>query len=207
VREFACPAADRRSVWFSDGDELAVAKDGVVTVMNAAGEVLGRASTGFEEVVAVAVSSYRLVVRGRDKPGGKPSTLAYALPGGIALDEGWARRSRSQPPDPRDDEEVALPWENVIEMAREYGGLRKVESGFERSGHRRACAIASSPDSSLGAAGGPSGDIRIVTLWNGQKRAAFRGHTTEVTALAFTRDDTLLASGGADLTIKLWKWY
>ncbi len=52
-----------------------------------------------------------------------------------------------------------------------------------------------------------TGDAQgVVRLWSidGSLQREFRGHTAEVLALACSRDGRLLASGGADQTIRLW---
>ncbi|HEY7426698.1 MAG TPA: serine/threonine-protein kinase [Gemmataceae bacterium] len=52
-----------------------------------------------------------------------------------------------------------------------------------------------------------SGDQHTVKIWDvasGELRAAFPGHTGDVTALAFASDGRMLASGSADQTVRLW---
>jgi WD40 repeat protein len=51
------------------------------------------------------------------------------------------------------------------------------------------------------------GGDRMVKLWDiagGKLKATLEGHTSEVTAVAFNRDRTLLASGSRDKTVKIW---
>ena len=54
------------------------------------------------------------------------------------------------------------------------------------------------------AAGLYSGDIVVLDAVTGLRRSVLSGHKGCVTSLTFSLDGTLLASGGADRTIKLW---
>jgi WD40 repeat protein/uncharacterized caspase-like protein len=63
--------------------------------------------------------------------------------------------------------------------------------------------VAFSPDGRLGA----RGHGRLITVWNvttGEDVAEFRGHTSDVTTLAFTADGRSLISGGHDGAVRIW---
>jgi WD40 repeat protein/mono/diheme cytochrome c family protein len=63
-------------------------------------------------------------------------------------------------------------------------------------------AIAFSPDGSLIACGGESGEVRIFKTGNGQRVAIIKGDHGPVFALAFTADGKNLATGGFDGRIR-----
>jgi choline-sulfatase len=52
--------------------------------------------------------------------------------------------------------------------------------------------------------GRADGGVRIWSAPNGQRRHTLRGHEGRVWSVAFSPDETLLASGGADSSIYLW---
>jgi WD40 repeat protein len=64
-------------------------------------------------------------------------------------------------------------------------------------------AIAFSPDGSLIACGGESGEVRIFKTENGQRVTTIKGEHGPVFALAFTADGKNLATGGFDGKIRL----
>lgn len=71
-------------------------------------------------------------------------------------------------------------------------------------------ALAISPDGRLLAAGGrntnghPERNLDLWELPSGKSRGMLRGHTDAVSSLAFSADDSILASGSRDGTVKLW---
>ena len=73
-------------------------------------------------------------------------------------------------------------------------------SGF--SGAVRAVAF--SPDSTLLAAGGDDGTIRLWAELTGQPRGVLTGTGGAVRSVAFNPDGTQLASGGEDNAVRLW---
>jgi WD40 repeat protein len=64
-------------------------------------------------------------------------------------------------------------------------------------------AVAFSPDGTLVACGGQSGDVRIFKTENGQRVTAIKGNHGPVFALAFSADGRHLATGGFDGKIRL----
>ena len=64
-------------------------------------------------------------------------------------------------------------------------------------------AIAFSPDGTLIACGGESGEVRILKTENGQRSAQIKGDHGPVFALAFTADGKQLAAAGYDGRIRL----
>ena len=47
--------------------------------------------------------------------------------------------------------------------------------------------------------------IKLWDIEHGNLRFTFRGHTSAVKSLAFSADEKLLASGGRDGTVRLWR--
>jgi WD40 repeat protein len=64
--------------------------------------------------------------------------------------------------------------------------------------------LAVSADGKWAAVGEENGKIKIFDLSNGQISKTLTGHTTAVTGVAFTADNSKLASGSTDKTFKLW---
>ncbi len=64
--------------------------------------------------------------------------------------------------------------------------------------------MAISPSNSILATGAHNNFISIFEIATGKERFVLWGHLTSPSALAFTRDDRTLASGGTDGTVKLW---
>jgi len=61
-----------------------------------------------------------------------------------------------------------------------------------------------SPDGTLLAAGSGN-DVLLRAASDGTLVTTLSGHSAAITALAFSRDGAMLASGSADFTVKLWK--
>lgn len=64
--------------------------------------------------------------------------------------------------------------------------------------------IARAPGSSLVAAGAADGSIRLFNLDDGSSDVLLKGHRSEVTALRFNADGSLLVSGGKDTNVVVW---
>jgi hypothetical protein len=75
----------------------------------------------------------------------------------------------------------------------------------------KGTALGFSPDSKLLAVAGEEPhnsrnlvELRLVEVASGQDVCRFRGHSADVTAVAFSFDGRLLASGGGDANVVLW---
>lgn len=66
-------------------------------------------------------------------------------------------------------------------------------------------AIALTPDDGTVAAGTPSGRVRVIQLAETSEPPATEAHSGEVTAVAFNHDGSLLATGGKDRSVCLWR--
>lgn len=95
--------------------------------------------------------------------------------------------------------------ERLEELRQEFGlgntwGDRSAVTTFST---KDITAVAIKPDGSQILTGGAN----TVTLWDDQGTAlkTLQGHQGSITALAFSADGELIASGSADQTIKLWK--
>jgi len=64
--------------------------------------------------------------------------------------------------------------------------------------------LAFSPDTSLVAAGGINGEIRLLDVQSGKSLASLKGHSEFIHSLTFSRDGALLASGSRDGTARIW---
>jgi transcription initiation factor TFIID subunit 5 len=68
-----------------------------------------------------------------------------------------------------------------------------------------ATSLAFSPDGASLAAGCDDGSIAVWDLGSAQAQAQLAGHTSAVHTLAWSHGSgTVLASGGADCTVRLW---
>lgn len=78
---------------------------------------------------------------------------------------------------------------------------------FGNSAGGYAC-LAFSPDGRTlvaGKAGPLAGEVVIWDLQDGRRRSVRTGHTQVVNAVAFSPDGRMLATGGQDGTVQLWK--
>ncbi len=66
-------------------------------------------------------------------------------------------------------------------------------------------ALALAPDDSLAVAGTQNGKLRAIRLGDRQELTAAAAHPGGLTAAAFSRDGSLLATGGRDRVVRLWK--
>jgi WD40 repeat protein len=66
-------------------------------------------------------------------------------------------------------------------------------------------AVALSRDETLAVVGTQGGRIRVVRVPDGEPLTDLQGHNDEVTSVAISRDDRLLATGSLDRTIRLWQ--
>lgn len=97
--------------------------------------------------------------------------------------------------------------ERLEELRQEFGlgvtwGDRSLVSTLKPP-NADITAVAMSPDGSQVILGGPD----AATLWEtkGTYLRTFKGHQGPITALAFSADGEIIASGSADQTIKLWQ--
>jgi len=81
-------------------------------------------------------------------------------------------------------------------------GRRPGPSHLDVSQTGLPCAV--SPDASFVVGTGPDHAVRIWDAATGQPRAAFTGHTEQVTACAVSADGSLVVSASADGTVRLW---
>jgi WD40 repeat protein len=66
-------------------------------------------------------------------------------------------------------------------------------------------AVALAPDESLVAAGTQNGKLRLIRPADRTELPAVEAHPGGVTAVSISRDGTLLATGGRDRAVRLWK--
>ena len=92
--------------------------------------------------------------------------------------------------------------DEVLEILKDGKTLHEIErdstSGFE---HR---CYSFTPDGAYVASGGDSGFLTLYSTESGKPVASFIGHTSEVWAVAVSRDGHTLVSGSWDQTIRLW---
>jgi len=111
-----------------------------------------------------------------------------------------------------------------FKFLRKYGFLEYVERDYYENylkeyqyphhkytlrGHidRINCVIFSREDMHLLSAGGPfDKSIRIWDLKTGKNINSLYGHTSDISSLALSPDDSYLASASWDKTIKIWDW-
>src|SRR5262249_10373935 len=64
--------------------------------------------------------------------------------------------------------------------------------------------LAVSVDSTLVAAGGDDGKIRLSALADGTLKGVFAGHSQPVSSVQFSNDNLKLVSAGGDGTVRIW---
>ena len=74
-----------------------------------------------------------------------------------------------------------------------------------RSAGDPVLSVALAPDDSLIVAGTQNGNLRVVRIADKTEFPAVPAHPKGVTAVSINRDGTLLATGGRDSTVRLWK--
>ncbi len=80
----------------------------------------------------------------------------------------------------------------------------EVVSGQERLNWKGCGSVAVSADSTLVAAGHDSGEVHLLDAATGKLRTRLSGHRGPVRAIAFSLDNRLMASAGADTTVLVW---
>lgn len=155
-------------------------------------------------------------------PDGK--TLAIAYNGGVRLWDVATRKLRSELELANGDKL----WPNSLAFSPDgkavavcnYTGTvtvwdvasGKAKARLQHDESQSACCLAFAPDGTTLAVGlGPRNAVYFkscdIVLWDvaaAKKRLTLRGHVGNVECLAFRPDGKLLASGGADKTVKLW---
>ena len=104
-------------------------------------------------------------------------------------------------------------FKNNPQMSQERLEELRQEFGLGNTwGDRSSVATFSSPDTKVVAFSPDgnqviSGGANTITLWDDQGTVlkTFKGHQGPITALAFSADGEMIASGSADKTIKLWQ--
>ncbi|KAG9064388.1 hypothetical protein KI688_003576 [Linnemannia hyalina] len=103
------------------------------------------------------------------------------------------------------------PEGRVLFCGTESGAVRQYDAGSGESGLVTVCGdypvecLAVSPDGFRIVTAGT--DDEFVTMWKtgtGQADVVLRGHTEEVTAMAFSADNRWIATGSYDWTVRLW---
>ncbi len=100
-------------------------------------------------------------------------------------------------------------WDRKVEVVRL--NLPAAEGTVLGEHRAKAFCVAYSPDGALLASGGgevpntdKNNEVKVWEAETGYELATFEGHTGEVRALAFTKDDRALVTASVDGTVRLW---
>lgn len=80
----------------------------------------------------------------------------------------------------------------------------KIQSVWREQPNEWIVCVEPSPDGQSAALGTVGSHWRVVSSQNGATRFSGEGHTDSITALAWSSDSTLLATGSTDATVRLW---
>ena len=97
----------------------------------------------------------------------------------------------------------ALPWKQ-ISFVPQIGQLKVDESNYPYSTAGDVTILQRSTDKTTVAGGYSTGELRIFNYITKEVVATFRGHRSAVSAVAFERSGSIVASGGRDSDIFLW---
>jgi WD40 repeat protein len=91
-----------------------------------------------------------------------------------------------------------------LSFVSQIGQLKVEESNYPYSTTGDVTILERSTDKTTVAGGYSSGELRIFNYITKEVVATFRGHRSAVSAVAFERSGSIVASGGRDSDIFLW---